>query len=197
MTGIPIKDSSTGRLARVTPDFQLRTQAQDLPLQHFVSRDSGQAYSAIGEHTIDSTGTKTPLLITNDSATLTMVVTYMRLQVVNLTAGSGYNNPANYWQIGYGLTYASGGSAVTPTQLNTDTGNAADVTAYDDNPTVTGSITGVFDKYYPNNGDEQLYNKDGAVLIGARQSLGFQFVTDGTGGLIKVRCTFLMMDLRE
>ena len=124
-----------GRFAGVTKDQQLLAQAQMLPLQHFNSRVKGQTYQVVGEAT-PINGNVTPLFIKNNSADKFMVFSFIRLQAIN---SASMPAASVYWQMGFDMAYDSGGSLLTPINMNRNSGNSADATCYS-NPTLTGSI---------------------------------------------------------
>ena len=196
MGGITIKNPGSGDQARVSTDGQLFTQAENLPLQHYISRFRGQAYQFQMNHTISGTGTKVVGHIRNNSPTLSLVATFARLQAIGLTGGTTLPDDGNYWALGFGRTFSSGGTSTTPINMNRNSGNAAAVIAYDNNPTLAGTFD-EFDRFYPTDGGQFSFNKEGSLILGANDTLEFRFVTDHTAGELYARLTFLMMDLSD
>lgn len=195
MGGITIKNPSSGRQAFVSPDGQLLTQSQSLSLQHYISRYRGQAYQAEFLDTGINSGTNNVGFIQNNSTTLSLVATFIRLQSVSLSGGTATPDSSTYWNMGFGETYTSGGSTVTPVNMNRKSANTPEATVYQGNPTLGGTFTS-FDRVYPN--DSQVtYNKEGSLILGPSDSVTFKLITDHTSGEAYARMTFLMMDLSE
>lgn len=196
MAGITIRNPGNGQQAFVTPDGQLRTQAESLTTQHFVSRYNGQAYQAVFEDTGLGAATNVVGHIKNTSSTLSLVATYIRLQAVKLAGGTAFGGDEHFWSLAFDRTYASGGALELPTNMNRGTGNAADVIAYDTNPVLAGTAV-EFDRVYVEDVQQQSLNKEGALILGPNDTMELTFTTDHTSGTAYARLTFMMMDLRD
>lgn len=195
MAGITIRNPGSGRQAFVSNNGQLLTQSESLSLQHFISRYDGQSYQWQFEDTGIQSATNVVGLITNNSTTLSMVISYIRLQAVDLAGGTAIPSINAYWSLNFDETYASGGAAGTaPVNLNRQSGKAADVTVYDTNPTLAGTAV-EFDRLYVSSEGQDSFSKDGAVILGAGDSMSIKLVADNTSGLAYGRVTFMMMDL--
>jgi hypothetical protein len=193
---VSIRDSSTGRKATVSPDFQLVVQAENLSINHFISAQKAQAYQVIGDHPIANAGTKNVLHVQNNSPTLSMVITYIRVQAVALAGGAALPNAANFFELGFGLTYGSAGSAVLPVNCNQGSGNTAGILAYDDNPTLAGAFLEA-DRFYPQDAWQEKFSKEGAWIMAPQKAMTIRATVDHTSGLLYARASFLMMDLRS
>jgi len=196
MSGVTIRNPGSGRQAFVSKDGQLLTQSQTLSLQHWISRYRGQTYQVLFTDAGIQSGTNNVGFIRNTSPTLSLVMTYVRLQAVDLAGGTAPPAADNYWSIAYGNTYESGGSLKTAVNSNRRSGNAASVVAYDTNPTLAGTAV-EFDRYYVDGESQVSFNKEGAVILGTDDTLTFRLITDNTSGLGYARLTFLMMDLTD
>jgi len=186
-----IKDGTgKGYLARVDSDNRLRTYAKSASIQHVVSEHEEEAYQVIGIATL-SAGTVVALHIKNISSG-NMVVTYLRHQVVGATGGTSFPNTSNYFTIGLGRTYSSGGSLVTPVNVFGGSGNTAEVTAYQADPTLAGTAQEIDRWYTKSDGDMNTFNKEGALIIPPNQTMEVSYVGDRTGGTIYTRVSFIM-----
>tara|TARA_R110000787_G_scaffold283148_1_gene395576 strand:+ start:634 stop:1239 length:606 start_codon:yes stop_codon:yes gene_type:complete len=199
MSGVTIKNPGTGRQAYVSKDGQLLVQSENLSLQHFVSRYTGQAYQV--QFTDAGLTAKENVVghIKNTSPTLSLVATYLRFQVPVVAGGTALNGAVvNNWRGYFGRTYVSGGTTAVPVNMNRSSGNAASVTAYQGDPVVSAIGTGEeWDRYYPTDNGQGSYNKEGALILGPNDTLSLVFNTDNTSGTAYLRLTFLMMDLSD
>lgn len=192
MTFIITDGEGSGHTAGITSENQLKTLAVTHSIQHHNSRTKGNAYQVIGDFAAINNSTHTILHILNNSSTLDMVVTYLRLNVLNLTGGTALPDLATFFQIGFGDTITAGGALVTPVNMNQSSGKSAPVTATDNNPTMTGTFTEV-DRWYPENqGLENTYYKDGSIVMGVGESIDIRVTSDHTTGLAYARMSFIM-----
>jgi hypothetical protein len=194
--GFQIEDGrGKGLIAAVTEGGQLLVKSENHPLQQHYSEMDGQAYQVVGDIVAGVGGAATfnVLHITNISATMKLNVTYIRLQIVD--ADATMPDDGTYFQIGVGHTYTSGGTIVTPVNVNRTSGNTADANCYDNNPTTDGTFTEI-DRYYPTgDGDTVTYNKEGSVILGLNDTIGIRCVTgDGTAvGTAYARISFIFI----
>jgi hypothetical protein len=114
----------------------------------------------------------------------------MRLQY---PGGDGNIDGLTYFQLGFESQFVSGGVAAIPVNVNSTSGKNASITAYQDNPTVTGTLTGI-DKWFPDK-SMMTFNKHGSIILGLGDSIEWRLVTDQTTGLAYTRITFMMMDV--
>lgn len=183
-----------GYLAKVTGENQLKTVAESHSLQHHISRTSGEAYQVMGDFASINNSTYTILHLRNTNAIKKVCISYMRIQAVGLTGGSSLPDSGTYFQIGYGRTYSSGGTEVTPVVMNQTSGIASGVTSYDNNPTLAGTFT-EFDRWYvEGNGKMMTFNKEGSVILGQNDTLEIRIVSDHTAGTAYARVTFFLLD---
>lgn len=190
MTGVQISNHSDGTLAGITSEHQLLVRAESHELQHHIARHQGQTYQVISIDTGITAKTQTLLHLKNDSATHDMVVSFIRIEAITNTASKPV--VGEYFELGYGRTVASGGTAATPVNTNTASGNTAGVTATGIDPTMAGTFTLIDRKYHQANGEETVFNKQGSLVVGQNDTFEIRFLSAGTGEA-KCRVTFMMM----
>ena len=182
----------TGYTAGVTNENQLKTLAVTHSIQHHNSRVEGNAYQAVGEFGAINNATHTVLHISNLSSSLDLVVTYLRLNVLGLTGGTALPDIATYFQIGFGATVDTGGTLITPVNMNQSSGKAAPVIATDNNPTMAGTFIEIDKWYSEGQGVENTYYKDGSIVLGVGETISVRVTSDHTTGLAYARMSFIM-----
>ena len=183
-----------GYISEVNKDLQLQVESKNDHIQHFTSIKKGQAYQVIGDDTTVTNATQTILHLTNDSSTHYMVVTYIRCSAMDLAGGTAIPNASTRFELGFGRSYSSGGTEVTPVNMNKTSGNVAEATAYDNSPTLSGTFVEA-DRFYPSSdGEEQTYNKEGSIILGKNDTFEIRLVTDHTSGTAYARVTFIMVE---
>ncbi len=187
---VEIKNHSDGTIAGVTQENQLKTRAESLSLQHYNSWERQETYQVFYSDTGVTAGWNNLMLITNNSSTQDMVVTYMRIN--DGTSQSSYDT-GHYISFGMGGARSSGGTVVTPKNTNSRSGKLADVTAYAGAITLTdtGAWTEI-DKRFTKLGDEQAYNKEGSIIVGVNDSILMRAYCIGDG-TINTRITIMML----
>jgi hypothetical protein len=192
--GFQIEDGiGSGTRVGVTPENQLQTQAETHQLQHHISRTKGQVYQTIGRETAITNTTQTILHMKNTSTSKLLAVTFIRVQLIGETGGTAVPAAETYFQIGFNRTYSSGGTAVTPVNVNTTSGNVAAITAYDNSPTMAGTFLEA-DAYYPDGSAMQIFNKQGSIILGFNDTIEVRLITDHTAGLAYARITSMFLD---
>jgi hypothetical protein len=187
-----IKDGTGGGfLAGVTFENRLMTVAKTESLQHLVSQDYGQAYQVIGEANLVN-GETVVLHLKNISSDKNMIVTYIRHQIVSPTGGTSLPNVSNYFKIGAGRTYSSGGTLVVPTNVNIGSGNLAQAEIYTGSPVLTGTDKSLDRWYTKADSDMNTMNKEGALIVQPNNTLTISYIGDQTGGIIYSRVSLLM-----
>lgn len=185
-----------GYKAGVNKHLQLETAAISQPIQHWISRRQERAFQVIGEATL-AAGTVIALHIRNDATDKFLVVTYIRHQVVGNSGGTAIPNLSNYFRVAFGRTYDTGGSVATPVNVHVGSGVPAEVTAYQGDPTLTGTAVQV-DKWYTKaEADMNVFVKEGAILLAPGKTLELSYVGDQTAGLLYTRTSFLMWEFDE
>ncbi len=183
----------TGYRARVDNSNRLLVRSFSETIQHSVSHNEGQAYQIIGEATLSS-GTTTALHIKNISSTKDLIITYLRHQIIDQSGGTAFPNVSNYYRISLGRIYDSEGTEVTPVNLNTNSANSAEVTVYNDDPSLTGTANEIDRWYTKAEGDMNTFNKEGSIILGQNGTLELSYIGDQTSGTIYTRLSFIMMD---
>ncbi len=183
----------TGYRARVDNSNRLLVRSFSETIQHSVSHNEGQAYQIIGEATLSS-GTTTALHIKNISSTKDLIITYLRHQIIDQSGGTAFPNVSNYYRISLGRIYDSEGTEVTPVNLNTNSANSAEVTVYNDDPSLTGTANEIDRWYTKAEGDMNIFNKEGSIILGQNGTLELSYIGDQTSGTIYTRLSFIMMD---
>lgn len=157
-----------------------------------MSHNEGEAYQVLGTTTLSS-GTVPILHIANNSAIKDVVVTYIRHQILDNSGGTDFPNVSNYFKIAFGRTYVSGGTEVDPVNLNTESGNEAEVTVYDSGPILTGTAREIDRWYTKEEGDMNVFNKEGSVVLGRNGTLELSYIGDQSAGIVYVRLSFIMI----
>jgi len=187
-----IKDGTgSGFMAKVDSDNRLRTYAKSASIQHVVSEHDEGAYQIIGIATL-SAGTVPVLHIKNVSSDTNMVITYIRHQVIGAAGGTAFPNDSNYFSVRLGRTYSSGGDTATPVNVFSGSGNVAKITAYQNEPTLSGTADEIDRWYTKSDGDMNTYNKEGALLVPPNKTIEVAYVGDRTSGTIMARISFIM-----
>lgn len=184
--------TGSGNKATVGSDNRLKTYSKSASIQHIVSEDDEQAYQVIGTSTL-AAGTVPVLHIKNDSSKL-MIITYMRHQVIGASGGTDFPNASNYFQVGLGRTYASGGSIVTPVNMSSGSGNTADITCYGNSPVLAGTVKELDRWYTKADGDMNTFNKEGALIVQPNNTMEISYTGDRTAGTIYARISFILGD---
>ena len=191
--GISIKGGNTGDEALVTTDKLLGALSVTTPPQFYISCAKKQAYQVNYVHTISGAGTETVFHFANNDANRDAVFTYIRLQPINL-ATTGAFGSGTYFLLKEGQTVSSGGTAVTPVNMNFGSNNTASVTVTANNPTLAGTAT-EFDRWYPGANLEMLaFNKEGSLIVPQNANMTIKIVTDFTSGSVIARASFVMID---
>jgi hypothetical protein len=172
--------------------------------QRFQSEIKGTAFQVWGT-TADVAAAENPLLfLQNDDTTgKILVVTYIRMVAINL-ATTGAFGAGTYFTVGFDQSRTSGGTAVTPVNMNRSSGKIASVTAYSSGD-LAGAGTAVVlspaanaavsDRHYPEgNLKELVYRKEGSIILAQGKSITLSLVTDFTAGYAYGRIAFVMAD---
>ncbi len=169
-------------------------RAESHSLQHHVSRHMGETYQIIGDFESVSNSTYTILHITNTKPDKVICISYVRTQAI-VSGGSTIPDVGTFFQLGFGTEFSSGGTLVTPVAMNTTSGKASGTTAYDNNPSVTGTFTEIDRWYVEPNGRQTVFNKDGSIIIGQNDTVEVRFTSDHTAGTAYARITYFLIDL--
>lgn len=130
-----IKDGTgTSQLARIDDENRLHVSAVTITESAHVSIHEGKAFSIIGTTTITNVEKTIILLINDTTSEDTIAIESLR---IGLQGESG--KPATFKLYVGRRTYSSGGTVITPVNLNVASTNTLDVTTVQDNPTIGGS----------------------------------------------------------
>jgi len=182
-----------GYSAEVNADNQISVFSESASLQHVQSHLRGGAYQVQGFFTAINNSTHPILHIKNNSSTLDMVVTYIRMQILDFAGGTALPSTSTYFRLAFDRTYSAAGAEVTPVNMNKKVGNVAPITVYNANPTLVGTAS-EFDRWYvKSEGDMQTYNKEGTLILGLNDTMEVDIVSDHTSGTAVARVSFVMV----
>lgn len=185
-----------GKWLKVNEENRALVTSVNQTFQNHHSMSEGEAFQALGTATL-ANATVPVLHLKNTSDTLYLVVTHIRAQLVDAAGGTAYPNASNYWSIRHGRTYSSGGSAITPVNMNTGSTKTAPATVYDSSPTLAGTANEFDREYLKAEAEVAHWNKEGALVIAPGGTLEASIVGDHTSGTAKVRISFVMADKTE
>ncbi len=183
----------TGKKAQVDDENRIQVRSLSETIQHSISHSNREAYQVIGTATLSS-GTVTAIHITNNSTTKDVIVTYVRHQIIDQSGGTAFPNAFNYYRIALGRTYVSGGTEIIPININTSSANTAEMTVYNNAPLLTGTAKEIDRFYTKAEGDMNIFNKEGSVILGFNGTLELSYIGDQTDGTFYTRISFLMME---
>jgi hypothetical protein len=189
---IEIKNHSDGTTAGVTTENQLEVQSESHSLQHHVSSRNENAYQ-VWDTTTLTNGTKTVLHLKNGDSAKKLVVSYIRLQMIDPSGGTAPPAAANYFDIGFNRTVSSGGDTLTPVNMNAGSGKTATGTFTGNGPTMAGTFAEFDRQYVEADGKMIIYNKDGSAILGLNDTLEIRVTSDNTSGTAYARVTFVMI----
>jgi hypothetical protein len=181
-----------GYTAEVNSSNQLQTIAEVHELQHHESAQHGNAFQVIGSMT-PASGTNNVLYLENEHTTLEFAISYIRVQVVDLSGGTTIPSANTYFQFGFENTYTSGGDTTTPVNMNNASSKVADVTAYTNGPTLGGSFTEIDRWYVKADGEMMVFNKHGSIIMPKNKAFIVRLVTDHSAGVAYCRTTFFFL----
>jgi hypothetical protein len=117
----------------------------------------------------------------------------MRVELIDPTGGTVPPGVGTYFSVNTGETYTSGGTSLTPTNMNFGSSNGATGNFYGDNPTLSGTAT-EFDRWYVKAEGEMLtWRKEGSIIIPRNKALTIKLVTASTAGTAYARCSFVQV----
>lgn len=185
--------TGSGNEVEVTEANQLSIVGEQHSLQFHHSFHNAAAYQVVGDFTTINNTTHTILHIKNTSTSRVVAVTYVRIQALDLAGGTALPSVNTYFQLGTGTTYASGGTAIIPVNVNFTSGHTADAVVYDNNPTVSGTFIEI-DKWFVDiEGNQLIYNKEGSVILGQNDVFEVRVTSDHTSGVAIARVSFVFL----
>ncbi len=177
--------------AAVNEKLRLLTEASTSSAQSRASFDDGKAFQV---STVPVTVTDTDqeiLILKNNSRDDYVVITYIRL----MSAGVAAWNVGGYFTLNVGGDYTSGGSEVTPTNVNTGSGlTSLDLACYDGNtPIVLSGTQTEIDRNYCAN-EMQTYNKEGSLVIAPGGLFSINHIGSTVAGSVYSRISFYLRE---
>lgn len=177
--------TGSGRAATINTENKLETNSVTSTVQHFISHQHGRAFQVIGT-SIPAAGPVTVLHLKNTDTVRDFNITFIRMQLVDLTGGTALPNGSNFFTVALGRT-ATAGAAATPVNVNAGSTRIAGMEATDTAPTMAGTPKEI-DRWYPQSiGAEQTFAKQGAVILTANSTIEVTFIGDYTAGTLYTR----------
>ncbi len=188
-----LKNNTNGTTVGVSPENQLQVVAESKSLQHFISQEKQNTYQVIGTATI-ANATTTVLHLKNTDSERDLVISYIRVQTIDAASGTALPSANTYFDIGLDRTVSSGGSAVTPVNVNASSGKTASVTATAAGPTMAGTFAEIDRWYCDADAGSNTFRKDGSIILGLNDTIEVRLTSDHTSGTAYARITFMMID---
>jgi hypothetical protein len=156
--------------------------------------NDGGVFTVLGTATITGAASFYPLFIQNTDPSYLMVIDRVFVQVVGATGGTAPPNAGDYFSALLNTT-GSGGTAVTPTNLNRTSTKVANCTALNLNPTVV--ITSALEShrwFSQSNGVayELVPSRLDDMILGRNNTLAIRYTTTNTSGTVLATVTFMM-----
>lgn len=171
---------------KIDKDNRAHVEALVLTQQHVISENEEGAYQAISVKAVAASELKI-LLLKNNSDTQNLVITYLRMETIGVAAA----NASALWKIYLGGDYASGGTAITPTNMHVNSTKAATGAFYDATAStiVTSGTPIEIDRNYQSNG-HIVYNKQGSVILPKNGVLTMSYTGSTVAGTAFCRASF-------
>lgn len=187
-----IEDGTGDRYqAEVDSTHRLKVRSVSEAMQHVISHNDGQAYQVSDTITLAAT-TQTALYLKNTSTDKKLVVTYMRVQMIDPAGGTAPPGAGDYFDIGFGRLRTSGGTQLTPVNVHRGSPNEAEVDAYGDAPTMSGTFVEIDRWYVQAEGVMMVWNKEGSVVLDPGQAMEIRITSTNTSGTAYARISFFM-----
>jgi len=181
-------EDATGSGNGLKVDSSNRLQALSISLshQHAVSSIDELAFQLQSVKAIAASEVKL-LLLKNTSDTKNLVITYLKLE----TIGAAAANASALWKIYLGGDYASGGTAVTPTNMFVGSAVSATGSFYDATAStiVTSGSPVEIDRTYEAN-SEIRFNKEGSIILPKNGVLTISHTGSTAAGTAVARASF-------
>jgi len=180
--------TGNGYEVAVTAENYLRTDTIAKSLQHHISSSHSNAFQVSADLAI-GTSLQNLLLITNDGDK-DLVISFMRVMSIGAAAAS----EDAYFSILGGGAYVSGGTEITPVNMNIGQSNVAVATVYDGSVAIVDDGNFVeFDRNYEAN-SMQTYLKDGSLILKRGASLSVAHKGSTVAGNAYCRVSFYFVD---
>ncbi len=187
-----VRDPVTNRGQLVNKEGLAGVHARSASLAHWYSEVKGQTYGVFGISDTLTAAAQVILHITNTSVDKSMVITDIQMQ----TIGEAGTIPAAgmYWGLVLGASI-TGGTAKVPTNLNSNSGNKAEVTATHSTPTVAVAGEEAFRIYPKLDGEIIKESFQEGMVLGPNGSLCVLYTTTGSAGIAVCNAEFYMQPL--
>jgi hypothetical protein len=173
-----------GNQAAVGSDLRLWTDSKTISAQHTASSDDELAFQVSTSQAI--TNSDVPVLhMTNNSSTHDLVVTFIRM----MSIGAAASNVGAYFTISLGDSYTSGGAALTPVNMNSESSIDSDTTIYDGSSSLTVSGGSEIDRNYTAN-EMLTYSKHGALILKKGTSMTINHLGSTVAGTAYCRISY-------
>jgi hypothetical protein len=178
----------------VNANFQLESRATNISEIHWFSRHKRTAYVAQGQ-TDTLTAAKIPVLYLKNTSSDKDLVFY---NIVLQTIAEAATIPAVgiYWSADINAV-CTGGTAVTPVNLNTGASKAAEVTALQSTPTISTAGTELARVYASADGTLIAPDFGGSIIVAPNGSLTINYTTTGTAGIANAFAFFYTREVVE
>lgn len=185
--GIQIEDGTgSGQLVEVS-DNRLRAYAVNISLTNHISLEQSNqtVFTAVGTATVVSGTTVLLHVINNDQSDL-LVIDRVVVQATGL--GGTLPTSGTYFSLGYGRTVTSGGTAITPVNLNRTATKVANVTATSLNPNMTGTFVESHRWLVQSNGQafELIPTATDDIILGRSNTVEIQLNSNTSGNILTI-----------
>ncbi len=179
MPGLRIQDGAgTGAEAKVTADNRLDTSSRQNPRLYYISRDEGQVYSVTSHDASAAAGTYI-LYLKNDSTTKNIYIDEIIVGGVETVL----------WKLWFVTGTAAAGNALTPTNLNKTSTNAASATSRGDDSITGLSTAGQIGSVRSSANDHADLSTRDAIILGQNDAIAIEYDT-GTTGIAEAEIVF-------
>lgn len=178
--------------AKVDSSNRLKVDAISSTFEHFVSHTESNGYQIIGTASpVD--GTVNIIHIKNvDSNNLTLLPMRIRTQLIDLAGGSSLPNANNYFSFTLEEMHSSGGSTATPINTTAGSTKLSSTIVHINDPTLIGTAKEI-ERCYPSvNGEIDIWQTDGVLIVPPGNTMNVRYVGDYTSGLLYTSILFVM-----
>lgn len=192
MTGSILDGTGKGNRARVDGDGRLSVNAIATSFQHLVAHTNKNGYQIIATGDIVD-GTTNVIHIKNiDPNNLDLIPIRIRTQLFDFSGGSSLPNSDNYFSITLEETHDSGGSTAIPINTTAGSTKLSTTLVHINNPTLSGAAKGIERCYPTGNGNIDLWNTDGVLIIPPGNTMNIRYIGDQTSGSLYASVLFVM-----
>jgi len=176
-----------GYEAKVDKDLRLWVSAKTEPSQQNSSHSKERAFHVSYSQAI--TNSDVPLIVmTNDNPDLDIVVTQIRM----MSIGAAASNVGAYFRVLVGGSYASGGAAVTPVNMNSESAVPSLSTIYNGSSSL--SVTGGNEVDLDYTANEMIEINNGTMILTNGTSMSLRHLGSTVAGTAYVRISYYFDD---